>query len=380
MWIRMKSLGIGLVGCGAIGKVHVLAYRSLSSYYRLPVQVKLVGVCTSSKKTAKRANQEHNFKFYCSDYHYLLQRDDINIIDCCVPNYLHKNIILDAISYGKHVYCEKPLARNVEEAEQIVKAVCNSKVKHQIAFNYRFVPAIMRAKQLINQGFLGEILSFRGEYLHSGYVDLDRPMSWRLRKEEAGGGALIDLGIHVIDLIRYLLGDFKSVFAVNETMIKSRHSENGSGRENVSVEDISILLLRLEDGGVGTIEASRVATGTNDDLSIKIYGNRGAILFNLMEPNWLYFYDATEKVGQLGESRGFKRIETVQRYPDPNIFPYPKSTVGWVRFHIAGQYEFIRSIAENLSTKPSFEDGLAAQRVVEAAYLSSYKKKWINIK
>jgi len=255
----------------------------------------------------------------------------------------------------------------------------NSKVKHQIAFNYRFIPAIMRAKQLINQGFLGGIFSFQGEYLHSGYVDLDRPMSWRLRKEEAGGGALIDLGIHVIDLIRYLLGDFKSVFAVNETMIKSRHLENGIGSENVNVDDISILLLRLEDGGVGTIEASRVATGTNDDLKIKIYGSKGAISFNLMEPNWLYFYDVTEKVGQLGGSRGFKRIETVQRYPDPNIFPYPKSTVGWVRFHIAGQYEFIRSIAENLSTKPNFEDGLAAQRVVEAAYLSSYKKKWINI-
>ncbi|MCD6472158.1 Gfo/Idh/MocA family oxidoreductase [Candidatus Aerophobetes bacterium] len=376
----MKSLGIGLAGCGAIGKVHALAYRNLSSYYRLPVQVKLVGVCTSNERTAKRAQQEHNFEFCCNDYSFLLERDDIDIIDCCMPNYLHKNVILDTISCGKHIYCEKPLAMNVEEAEQIINAVRNSNVKHQIAFNYRFVPATIRAKQLIKQDSLGKIFSFRGEYLHSGYIDLDRPMSWRLRKEEAGGGALIDLGIHIIDLIRYLLGDFKSVLAVNETVIKSRRSENSGERENVSVDDISILLLRLENGGVGSVEASRLATGANDDLRIKIHGSKGAIFFSLMEPNWLYFYDATEKGEPIGGDRGFKRIETVQRYPDPNIFPYSKSTVGWVRFHIAGQYEFIRAITENLPTEPSFEDGLAAQRVVEAAYLSSYEKKWMNIK
>ena len=143
---------------------------------------------------------------------------------------------------------------NVEEAEQIIKAVHNSNVKHQIASNYRFVPAIIRAKQLIKQGSLGKIFSFRGEYLHSGYVDLDRPMSWQLKKEKAGGGALIDLGIHVIDLIRYLVGDFKSVFAVAEAMIKSRYSGNGSERE-----DVSILFLRLNNGRVVSVGASQLA-------------------------------------------------------------------------------------------------------------------------
>ncbi|MBT9165407.1 MAG: Glucose-6-phosphate 3-dehydrogenase [Chloroflexi bacterium] len=376
----VRPLGIGLIGHGGAGKIHALGYRSLSSYYDpLPVDPRLVGVCTSSEMTGAKAQKEHGFEFHCADYRHLLERNDISLIDCCVPNFLHRDMIIDAIKAGKHVYCEKPLAMNLKEAEEIVKFSRQSAVKCQIVFNYRFIPAVMRAKQLAAEGALGEIFSFRGAYLHSGYIDPHRPITWRLQRDKAGGGALIDLGPHIIDMLQYLLGEFNSVFANTKTITKRRPSKDGQAVEEVDVDDIAILQLKLKNGGIGTIETSRFATGTNDDLRIEVDGSKGSLVFNLMDPNWLFFYDATEEDKPTGGRKGFKRIETVQHYPEPAVFPYPKSTVGWSRFHIASQYQFIKAIALDLPPEPSFEDGLAVQRVIEAAYLSSEQGEWIDL-
>lgn len=317
----VETLGIGLIGHGGAGKIHALGYRSLTSYYSpLPVDLRLVGVCASSEITAVKARKEHGFEFHCTDYRHLLERDDISLIDCCVPNSLHRDVIIDAIKAGKHVYCEKPLAMNLKEAEEIVKFSRQSTVKCQIVFNNRFIPAVMRAKQLAEEGALGEIFGFRGAYLHSGYIDPQRPISWRLRRDKAGGGALMDLGTHILDLLRYLLGEFDSVFADTKTIIKRRPSKDGQAVEEVDVDDIAILQLRLKNGGgIGTVETTRLATGTNDELRIEVHGSRGGLSFNLMDPNWLYFYDATEEDKLIGGRRGFKRIETVQHYPEPDI-------------------------------------------------------------
>lgn len=377
----MKNLGIGLVGYGGIGKVHILGYKSMSSYYDLgSSKIELVGICTAHKETARKAQEQHQFKFSCTDYHKLLAEKDIQIIDCSAPNYLHHKIVIDAIEAGKHIYCEKPLAMNVQEAEDMVKRASASRVKCQIAFNYRFVPAIMRAKQLINDGKLGKILTFRAVYLHSGYIDPTRPMSWRLRKSQSGGGALFDLGSHVLDLVRYLIGECEAVLAHNYTFIKKRPIERGSTQmEEVDVDDLSILQLKLKNGAVGTVEASRVSTGSIDELKIEIQGNKGAVRFNLMDPNWLYFYDATEKNEPLGGNRGFKQIETLQRYPDSALPTCSRASVGWQHFHIASQYNFIRSILEDSKPEPGFEDGLAVQKIMEAACCSSKEGRWIQL-
>jgi predicted dehydrogenase len=377
----MASLGVGIIGCGGIGKVHILGYKSMSSYYDLGSnRIELVKVCTAHEETARKAQEQHQFKFSCTDYHKLLTAKDIDIIDCTAPNYLHHNIVIDAIEAGKHVYCEKPLAMNAREAEDIVKRASASNVKCQIAFNYRFVPAIMRARQLIGQDRLGKILTFRAAYLHSGYIDPGRPMSWRLRKSQAGGGALFDLGSHVLDLVRYLLGECEAVLANNYTLIKRRPIEKEAKQtEEVDVDDLSILQLRLKNGAIGTVEASRVSTGSIDELKIEIQGDKGAVRFNLMDPNWLYFYDVMNKNEPLEGELGFKRIETLQHYPDSDLHACARASVGWLRFHIASQYSFIRAILEDLTPEPSFEDGLAVQRIMEAAYLSSEEKKWIDL-
>lgn len=376
----VQILGIGLVGHGMAGRMHALGYRTLSSYYDpLPAKPRLVGVCTSREETGARAQKEHDFQFHCTDYRLLLERDDISIIDCCVPNFLHRAVVADALKAGKHVYCEKPLAMNLEEAEELAALARRSGRKCQMVFNYRFVPAVMRAKQLVTEGALGEVISFRGAYLHSGYLDPQRPMSWRLRRAQAGGGALMDLGPHILDLLRYLLGEFSSVFAETRTLISKRPSPDGKGLEEVDVDDLALLQLRLRNGGIGTVEVSRCAAGSNDELKFEIYGSKGALAFNLMEPNWLYFYDITEEGEPLGGRRGWKRLETVQRYPEPAVFPYPRAPVGWCRFHIASQYQFIKAIALDLPPEPSFEDGLAVQRVIEGAYLSAERGERVDL-
>ncbi|MGQ9478241.1 MAG: Gfo/Idh/MocA family protein [Candidatus Bipolaricaulia bacterium] len=376
----MQILGIGLVGHGGAGRMHALAYRTLFSYYDpLPAEPRLVGVCTSREETGAKAQKEHGFQFHCTDYHLLLEAEEISIIDCCVPNFLHRAVVSEALKAGKHIYCEKPLAMNLKEAEELAALARQSGLKCQMAFNYRFVPAVMRAKQLIAEGALGEAISFRGAYLHSGYLDPHRPMSWRLRKAQAGGGALIDLGPHILDLLRYLLGEFTSVFAETRTLITKRPSPDRRGTEKVDVDDLALLQLRLRNGAIGTVEVSRCAAGANDELKFEIYGSRGGLAFNLMEPNWLYFYDAAEEGEPLGGRRGFTRIETVQRYPEPAVFPYPRAPVGWCRFHIASQYQFIKAIALDLPPEPDFENGLAVQRIIEAAYLSAERGERIAL-
>ncbi|MGB9682986.1 MAG: Gfo/Idh/MocA family protein [bacterium] len=366
----MKELGIGLVGYGFIGKIHTLAYRVLNLYYDpMPVKIRLVGVCSGHRETAEKGVEQGGYLFATTDYHKLLEREDIHIIDCCTPNYLHKDILIDAMRTGKFVYCEKPLAMNVEEAKEIVKVAKETKIINQMAFQYRFVPAVMRAKQLIEEGFLGRVFHFRASYLHSGYTDPNRPITWRLDKEKGGGGALYDLGSHIIDLIHYLLGEYEDIHGFKETFIKERPLlENPREKREVKVDDYIILQVRMTNGALGTLEASRVATGTNDDLSFEIYGEKGSMRFHLMEPNWLYIYDATEPGEPIGGRRGFKAVECVNRYPAPSSLPGPKFSIGWERFHIASQFNFISCIVQDREASPSFEDGLYVQEVMERAY------------
>jgi predicted dehydrogenase len=377
----VSTLGIGLIGYGAIGKVHILGYKSMSTYYDLGANdIKLVGVCTAHEDTGQRAKERNGFLYNCVDYRKLLDDRTIHIIDCTAPNYLHHAIVSDSIEKGKHVYCEKPLAMNVREAEDIVKKASKANVKCQIVFNYRFVPALIRAKQLIELGKLGKIINFRMSYLHSGYIEKKRPMSWRLRKSQSGGGALFDLGSHCLDLVLYLVGQCKSVFASMYTFVDSRPAWSGSDQmESVDVDDVAILQLVLKNGAVGTIEASRLSTGSLDELRIEIQGERGAIRFNLMDPNFLYFYNIEEKSDPFGGERGFKRIECMQRYSNSDLQACSRTSVGWQRFHLESQYRYIQSIINDSETEPNFNDALRVQQIMESAYSSAEQNRWVDL-
>jgi predicted dehydrogenase len=376
-----KELGVGMVGYGFIGKMHTYAYKSIPVYYDPPpASVRLVGVCTSKNETADRAVKHGGYEFGTTDYHKLLERDDIHIINCCTPNHLHKDLVIDAIKAGKHVYCDKPLTVSVDDALQIMSIAEKSNVVHQMTFQYRFIPAIMKAKQLIDEGIFGEPMSFRALYLHAGYVDPDRPMSWRLNIDQGGAGALFDLGSHVLDLVRYLLGDCKEIFATTQTFIKDRPVSKGSSeRVDVKVDDLAIMFMKMKNGALGTVEASRIATGANDDLKIEIHGKEGAIKFDLMEANWLNVYDNRTEGEPIGGRRGFTRIETVQRYPAPAVFPGPKFMVGWERFHIASMFSFLVNVVNKKPAPPTFYDGFKVQEIMESALTSAKNGHWVGV-
>lgn len=377
----MKEIGVGIVGYGFIGKVHTYSYVNLPFYYDdLSFKINLIGVCDVSQSSLKKAGHEAGFKVCTSDYKELLERDDIQVINCCTPNLYHKQLILDAAKAGKHIYCDKPLAMNLEEAREMTKAVEENGIKNQVTLEYRFFPALMRAKQLVDEGFLGKVFNFRVHYLHSGYIDPNRPLSWRMNKQIGGGGALLDMGPHPIDVTRYLLGDFSKVMATTRTYIKERPSmEDPTRMVKVEVDDLVAMQVEMKDASIGYIEASRLATGSNDELRIEMHGSKGAIYFNSMDPNWLSVYDCRDKEEPIGGNRGYKKIETVQRYPKPSNFPGPKFTTGWIRSHVASLYDFILHVANDTATEITFRDGLKIQEVIEASYLSAEKGSWMDI-
>lgn len=370
----MERLGIGIVGFGFIGRVHALAFSSLPFYYaELPFLPEIRGIATSREDTARAAQEETGVPFVTHRFEELVHREDIDVVVVATPNALHLPVIREAAQAKKAIYCDKPLATTLKDAEEIQKVVVASGVPFGMAFQNRFVPALLRARELMQQGFLGDVVRVRAQYLHSGYNDPRRPMSWRLDKALSGGGALADLGSHLIDLIRYLLGDFVVTGARAETFIKRRLKAASSEEYvDVLVDDWAEVLGVLPDGAPVTIEASRFATGSCDELRLEIEGMEGAIRYHSMQPNFLAVYDARRLSGPYGGERGFQLIESVHQYPYPNRIP-GKFAIGWVRAHIACAHDFLLRLAGKPSLGAGIEDGVAVQRILERAYaLSGY--------
>lgn len=370
-------IGIGLIGYGGIGRVHALAYRALPFYYGLPADTfRIVGVATSRIETAEKAAREIGCDVWTADYRDLLARDDIQVIDCCVPDFAHEEVLVAAAAAKKHIYCEKPLSLGMDDGRRIVEAVRNAGVNNGLTFNFRYYPAILRAKQLIDEGFLGRVFSFRGRYYRSSYIDANKPISWRLRK---GGGALHDLGSHVLDLLYYLLGEADSVQATLETLIQERPVAAGSTeRVRVDVDDMALLHLRLSDNTLGLVEISRMGTGATNDMVIEVFGDKGAIRFEAANPSWLEVYDTREPDKPTGGTRGFTRVETVQRY-DGQKAPDWTMPPDFVRTHAECQYQFLKAVMDGRPASPSFADGLHIQAIMEAAVQSSNEGRWVSI-
>lgn len=376
----MRKLGVAMIGFGGIGRVHALAYRAIPLHYGLSADViHIVGVATTNLATARAAAEAIGCSVWTDDYRELLARDDVDAVDICVPNHKHEEIVVAAAKAGKHIYCEKPLAMTVAEGQRMVDAARQAGIITQMTFNFRFFPALTRARQLVEDGFLGRVFSFRGRYYRSSYINYDKPLSWRLRKDVSGGGALFDLGSHILDLIYYLLGDFGSVQATLDTLIKDRPIAPGAAeRAAVDVDDIALLHLRMADDTLGLVEISRMGTGTTNELVLEIFGDQGAIRFNAADPSWLEVYDVRDPGQPLGGMKGFRKLETVQHFegqksPDWSMPP------SFLRTHTECQYQFLKAISDNTSTSPTLEDGLQVQRAMEAAERSSDQGRWVHV-
>lgn len=365
----MKTLKAGIIGYGFMGRMHTWAYKSIPMLYQpAPARVELAACAVRTPETQRLAREQGGFEWVTGDWREVVERQDIDIINCCTPNDSHHEIVMAAIRAGKHVYVDKPLASNLQQARDIVQAhnAASDGRTRQMAMNYRFVPALMRARQILQEHRLGRIYTFAFRYIHDSNADPSKPLHWKSDRR-AGGGVLADLGSHIIDLTRWLLGDFRRVLAHPVTAVPERPDGKG-GRVEVHGDDATLMLAELRNGATGTLEASKLATGSNDELTIDIRGEQGALRFNLMDPNWLHFYDSHRPSGPCGGDRGFTAIEAVQRYPEPAALPGPKLTVGWMRFHIHSMYQFVLNAAEGLPGDPSLADGLAVQEVLEAAY------------
>ncbi len=360
--------------------MHTVNWRNLHLYYPdIPVKLNLQGAAARTRDSADQAVLQGGFEYGTTDYQELLDDPEINLIDICTPNNLHYPIFKSALVAGKHIYCEKPLALNLEEAEEMLQLAEFSDRIIQLAFNYRFIPAVMKAKHLIDEGFLGDVINFRTQYLHTGYLNPEKPMSWRLSQDKAGGGALVDLGSHVIDLMLYLAGPFKRIMTQTKTFINQR-PVGADSRETteVLVDDHAQMLVELITGGVGIVEVSRVAQGTTDDLSFEIHGSQGSIKFDVMDPNWLYIYDARENKKPLGGNHGFKQIQTMHSYPG-NQIPGGRSLVNAIGMHANSQYQMIRAIHGLQPASPSTRDGYYIQQVLDASYRSARAEHWVEI-
>lgn len=376
----MDELGIGIVGFGFMGKTHTYGYKTIPLYYNnLPFKIKLVGICDAVPEIAQKAADALDFEFATDNPDDIFNRNDIDIVDVCTPNIYHRESVLKAIRAGKNVYCDKPLATSFEETKEILDLLDQHDVITQMALQYRFFPATLRAKELIEEGAIGKIMSFRTCYLHSGSVDPKKPIGWKQDKKFGGGGVLFDLGSHVLDLMYYLLGEYSAVFAKTEVIYPQRPDKKGN-MVDIEADDLAFMVLKMKNGGIGTIEASKVATGTNDEVRFEIHGDKGAVRFNLMEPNWLEYYDNTRPEAPLGGVKGYTRIECVQRYKKPGDgFPGPKFSVGWIRSHVHSLYNFLSCVYEGKQASPSFREGAYIQYVMEKAYESDKEGKWISV-
>ena len=361
----MERIGIGLVGYGMIGKVHALAYRDIPNIYpgALP-RLKLASVCTTRVQSAKSASHAAGFESWTTSLEELLSREDVDVVDVCAPNFAHREIILRALHRGKSVLVDKPLACNAKEAQEIAEATAATKARVGIVFNYRFVPALMLAHKMIADGALGRIYHFHFDLLHTGYQNPNRPMSWRLRRAQSGGGALVDLGSHVIDLARYLLGEFAEVNATTRTYITERPASAGSSElESVEVDDAAWIYAKMQGGSQGTLFVTRYATGAVDDMNVQIYGERGALKFSLQDGNVLNYFDAQAKAA----SQGWTRIQTATNYEGAAV-PPPRSILGWNRTHTENIYQFLRAFAQDQPFSPDVTDGLRVQQIIDRCY------------
>ncbi|MBR0463014.1 MAG: Gfo/Idh/MocA family oxidoreductase [Clostridia bacterium] len=374
----MKTFGIGVIGWGFMGRTHTMALRNIPLFYPdAGFEARLVGVCSRTVSKAEKARDELGFAYATGDYRELLKDERIQVVSICTPNDQHEQMAVAALEAGKNVYVDKPLAVDGASARRILKAAEASGAKAQIALHNRFFTATMRAKQIIEEDRIGEVLTFTCRYLHSGSIDPNKPMGWKMGQ---GGGVMLDMGSHALDLVTWLLGEMpESVMCATHTLYPRRPTKDGSVCGDIA-EDHALMTLRLKNGALGTVEASKITAGSTDVMYLEIAGTKGALRWNLEDPGWLEYYDNTQPETDLGGLRGFTRIECLGRYPAPGgTFLPSKNAVGWERAHLHSYYSFLSALAQDRAPSPSLEEGVRLQELMDCLMTSARTGQWVTL-
>lgn len=362
-------LGVAVLGHSFMGKAHSNAWRNVNAFYDTPAVARRLLVGRDRERTAAAARR-FGWEDSATDWHAALERDDIQIVDICTPGHLHAELAVAALAAGKHVIVEKPLANTVAEAELMAAAAAQARrrgIQSMVGFNYRRVPALAQARALIADGALGTIRQVKAAYLQDWLADEREPMSWRLRREAAGSGALGDLGSHVVDQLRFLLGaEVRSVAATTNTFVGQRRGADGP--EPVTVDDAAWATLHLDSGAVASMEVSRFATGRKNALQLEVYGSGGHLRFDLENLNELQYYDAAAPPALRGSARV---LVTEPVHPYLASWWPPGHILGWDHTFTSQAADFLAAVGAGRPPSPSFEDGLAVQQVLDAVERSA---------
>ena len=371
-----RSIGVGMVGYAFMGRAHSLAWHAVSRVFDVPVRPRLAAICGRDKAATEAAAQRLGWAAAETDWRALIARDDVQLIDIAAPGDLHAPIAIAALAAGKHVLCEKPLANTLAEAEAMnaaAGAAYASGARAMVGFNYRRVPALALARQLVADGRLGTLRHLRAVYLQDWLADPAAPMTWRMQAERAGSGALGDLGAHIVDLARYLTGDEVSgVSAISATFTPERPYADGSGTGTVTVDDAVVFTARLASGALASFEATRCATGRKNGLRMELNGSRGSLAFDLERLNELEFFSVPEDGPEDGTVNGFRRVlVTEATHPYLSAWWPPGHTLGWEHTFTHQARDLLMAVADGSQPSPSFADGLAVQRVLDAVARSA---------
>jgi predicted dehydrogenase len=376
------TLGIGMLGYAFMGKAHSNALKKLPYMMYPPVAIpRLVGIAGRNKEATQEAARRYGYHRAYTSWKRMLENDTIHVFDNGGPNDIHEKPCVLAAEAGKHVFCEKPLARTAEEAHRMLEAAEKAGVKHMVAFNYRFVPAIVQARKIIESGALGRIFHFRAVYLQEWIIDPNFPKIWRLDKKVAGSGSLGDLGSHIIDLARFLVGEPTQVMAMTKTFIEERPLPDGSGTGKVDVDDAFISLFEFENGAIGTFEATRFAQGHKNSNVWEINGENGSIRFNLERMNELEVYWANEEPR---ESRGFHSVLISESYHPywTNWWPHGH-IIGWEHTFVHEFHHFFDAIVNNKPVEPygaTFVDGYRNAVICDAIGKAARTGRAVDVK
>jgi len=377
------EIGVGMLGYAFMGKAHTNAYKKIPyMMYPPPAIPRLVAICGRNEAATAEAARRYGYEGYYTDWRKMLEDDRIQLFDNGGPNDAHAEPCIAAAQAGKHVFCEKPLARTAEEAKTMLDAVKKAGVKHQVAFNYRFVPAIRQAYDLIQSGALGRIYHYRAVYLQEWIMPhYGTPLIWRLQKDAAGSGALGDLGAHIIDLGRFLVGEITSVSALAKTFIKERPKLDGSGLGTVDVDDAFVAAIEFENGAIGTLESSRFAAGHKNYNCLEVNGEKGSIRWNLERLNELEVFWVGEPPK---ETQGFHTISVTEGYHPfyANWWPHGH-IIGWEHSFVHELTHFLDCIVNDKEVAPyaaTFEDGYRAACVCDAILESAAGKRQVDVR
>ncbi|MEO6282733.1 MAG: Gfo/Idh/MocA family oxidoreductase [Dyadobacter sp.] len=383
-----KQLNVGIVGYKFMGRAHSNAWKKAPLFFDTPAIPVLKVACGRHQQSLTEFAQNWGWEETETDWKKLIARPDIDIIDIALPQHLHYEVAIAAARAGKHIFCEKPLAMNSKQAEEMLKVCEENNIKHYLNHNYRRTPAVAFAKKMIEDGKIGRIFHWRCAYQQDWIVDPTFPLTWQLKKETAQAGPQWDLNSHAVDLAHFLIGDIATVSALTTNFVKERPIADeaasgslsavslGSEMGEVTVEDAALMLVNFKNGAIGSFEATRFASGRKNRLTFEIYGSKGSLVFDLERMNELQYFSREDHDGE----QGFRTILATEA-----VHPY--ASHWWPAGHIIGYehafvhavVDFVKAIEENTAIKPDFADGLKIIQVLEAGLLAAETKQQVSL-